>query len=275
MEERVVSRRGILIVVFVSFLIVGSTFVRDYFYFSPFVVFCDVGQGDATYIRLRKGFDVLVDVGPNKKVLSCLGKYMPFFDRTIEIVFVSHPQKDHFGGLEYVIDRYKIKMLFSNSIKTESSSYRSLINKISKKNIILRYFISGDHITFNGIKFTSFWPAENYKTIYSDPNEVSIVMLFATSNKNILFTGDVDKKTLDVLSNKVQKINILKVPHHGSKNSLSRKFYYKTRPDISIINVGANNSYGLPSQDVLNMLKEIKSEIRRTDKEGSIKINFK
>ena len=274
MEEAVVSRKSILIVVLFSLIVSGVIFFKNYLFDNSFIVFCDVGQGDATYIRLPNGFDVMVDVGPDRKVLSCLGKFMPFYDKTIELVFISHPQKDHFGGFDEVLNRYKVKNIFMNLVNNKSSSYSSLLNKINNKKILIKKFTTGDKIIIYNAKFLSLWPNKIFEMGIKDLNKISIVIEFTINNKKILFTGDVDKKTLESLINILSKVNILKVPHHGSKNSLSKKFYYKINPDISIIHVGKNNSYGLPSQDVLKILKQIKSDVKRTDKEGNIKINL-
>ena len=96
----------------------------------------------------------------------------------------------------------------------------------------------------------------------------------AVKPRYVVKVGDIDKYILDELYKEIPIIDVLKVPHHGSKNSLSKSFYYKIRPKISIIHVGENNSYGHPSGEILKILQEIKSNIRRTDKEGNIKIKL-
>jgi len=96
------------------------------------LIFCDVGQGDA--ILIQKGFNqILIDGGPNNKVLDCLSKNMPFWDRTIEIVALTHPQADHLGGLNYVLERYSVNYFLSGPEGNESAGYKQLIAKIVKK----------------------------------------------------------------------------------------------------------------------------------------------
>jgi len=278
MEENFISKKSILIVFLSSILITICIFLKSYFISSGFVVFCDVGQGDATYIRLKNKIDILIDAGPNKKILSCLGKYMPFYDKTIELAFISHPQKDHFGGYESLLDRYKIKLLFMNVTNIDSQSFNSLMNKINNKDIIIKGFFSGDLITLNKTFIKSLWPEHNVfkKNINKnfDLNELSSILFIKTSKKTLLFTGDIDQDILDEIYKEIPRIDILKVSHHGSKNSLSKKFYYQILPKISVIHVGKNNSYGHPSKEILKILKEIKTDIRRTDEEGDIKINL-
>src|SRR4030065_2811157 len=85
------------------------------------VVFCNVGQGDAIFIRTPKGSDILVDGGPNDSVLSCLSNHMHIWDRDLEAVFLTHPHKDHLNGLIYVLKRYQVKHYFTQNVDTETS----------------------------------------------------------------------------------------------------------------------------------------------------------
>src|SRR4030067_305813 len=103
------------------------------------IVFCDVGQGDAIYIRLNNQTDILVDAGPNRKILDCLGKHLPFFDRSIELAILSHPQNDHYGGFLSVLDRYDIKNFWLNQVYNSTKSYRLLLDKINTKGVFVSY----------------------------------------------------------------------------------------------------------------------------------------
>lgn len=300
MEESLTSRRSVVAAVFIAmiFIIVSlgpsiKSFMGAYFNIESetVVVFCDVGQGDATYIRLANKTDVLIDAGPDRKVLQCLGKYMPFFDKTIEIAIISHPQKDHFGGFEHILDRYSIDLLILNSLNNKALSFQKLLKKLDQKKVKLKSLYMGDVIDLNNAKINIYWPKRSYleKSIYKTTtvnngfrvndvllnlNKFSYVFTFEEDNKSILFTGDIDKEISNKISSSLGQVDILKVPHHGSKNGVTKKFIDKVKPKISIINVGKNNSYGHPHKEILDLLNSVNSQIRRTDEDGDIVIKI-
>lgn len=270
-------------------LILFSTFslivVIFYFFSSIFddrtkIVFCDVGQGDAAYIRINNRIDVLIDAGPDKSVLLCLGKYMPFWDRKIELAFLSHPNSDHYGGYSYMVDRYKIDKFITVKSPIVSKTYKKLLEKITDKNIPVLYKYSGDKILLPkgdlriAPTITLYWPPKNYSSV--NDNDFSSVILFELRDIRLLFTGDASPFVLSRLSNSSPgKISILKIPHHGSKNGLIKKFLDLADPSIAVISVGKNNSYGHPNKQTLDMLRAKNVKILRTDKDGDIIFNLK
>lgn len=283
------------------------------------LVFCDVGQGDA--ILIQKGENqMLIDGGPNNKVLDCLSKNMPFWDRTIEIVALTHPQSDHLGGLNYVLERYSVNYFLSGPEGNESAGYKKLIEKITKKTsfnnplvlesgkgnkmvgeggiqVINPYL--GQKIKFAGVELETLWPEKNWvansinngqlainnsdfggavlgASTTKNLNDFSLVFLLKYGQFQALFPGDADADIQDeILLNNItlNRIDILKVPHHGAKTSLRDDFLEKTRPKIAIISVG-KNSYGHPSGELIKKLEDSGIKVRRTDLEGEIKYTF-
>jgi len=236
------------------------------------IVFCDVGQGDATYIRIKNKIDILIDSGPNNKILACLGKYMPFYDRTIELAILTHHHKDHYGGFSYLIDRYQIN-LFINSRGNNTPSFQALLDKIIKKTKV-QYLTAGHTLILLNNKLTFYWPT-NEKQIHENDN--SLIFLFenlSTNPKQVfkaLFTGDASSTILNQIKlNNVFNIDILKIPHHGSKSGLSKKILQLAKPRVAVISVGKNNSFGHPNQEVLETLKALNIKIRRTDIDGDV-----
>ena len=287
MEESLTSKKSVVTTIILAIFIVVVSVVKNSFDDRTIVVFCDDGQGDATYIRIDNKIDVLIDAGSDRKVLQCLGKYMPFFDKSIELAILSHPQKDHFGGFDYILDRYKINLLILNPINNEAISYQSLLKKLVYKNVKLKSQYLGDAIKINNTNIAFYWPNKTYldKSIYETTklsngfvnnksflnlNKFSYVFTFKIKNKSILFTGDIDKEVSNKISGYVENIDILKVPHHGSKNGATKKLIEKVRPKIAVISVGKNNSYGHPHKDILDLLNSVKSRIKRTDINGNI-----
>src|SRR3990167_10756694 len=286
METTITSKKGAVGTIIIAVLFVLINVLKSYLNNETIVVFCDVGQGDATYIRIYNKIDVLIDAGPDRKVLQCLGKYMPFYDKTIELAILSHPQKDHFGGFEHILERYKISLFILNPINNSAISFQSLIKKLESNKVTLESKYSGDTIKISDYKITFYWPTKSYlaSNIYKNEkkygdfilnntfvnlNKISYVFKLEHKDKSILFTGDIDKEISNKISNYLGNINILKVPHHASKNGATKKFIEKIRPNISVISVGRNNSYGHPNIEILDFLNNVNSIIKRTDINGN------
>lgn len=238
------------------------------------IVFCDVGQGDAAYIRIKNKVDVLVDAGPDNKTLNCLGKYMPFWDRKIELAFLSHHDKDHYGGFSQVIDRYKIDRFLTIDYRFDNKTFQKLKKKIQTKKINYKNIFAEDKIKIFNDEFRIYWPSKDLKSY--DSNDYSLVFIFQEKDFRLLFTGDASPFVMNSLSSQsITKVNILKIPHHGSKNGLTEKFLQLADPSVVVISVGKNNSYGHPAKETLELLRAYKVKIKRTDIEGDIifKIN--
>jgi len=214
-------------------------------------VFCDVGQGDAALIVLGR-FQALVDTGAYEdKVLQCLADHVPFWDRQIELVFLSHADKDHVGALEGIKKHYKIGNVISKAKENDLIRYGTLyfeILKGSQNNVLVP--MSGS----------------------SESNESSIVMRMAFGKLSVLFTGDIDMENELALiaSGVLRQTEVLKVSHHGSKFASGSEFLEKVMPKYAIVSVGKKNSYGHPSSDTLMRLDTVKTKVLRTDLIGEI-----
>ncbi|MDD4410239.1 MAG: MBL fold metallo-hydrolase [Candidatus Shapirobacteria bacterium] len=210
------------------------------------VIFCDVGQGDATLVTY-KNWQMLIDTGPNnKKVLTCLSRNMPFWDKTIELLMITHGDSDHTGGL------------------TDISKYYKIEQSIYSKNVKQFDLIRTDWMTF-----------EVVNSGLIDDNENSIAGILNYKNTKIFFSGDitaeVEKKLVwqGILK---ESVDILKVSHHGSKDGTSEELLNVLKPKLAVISVGAKNRFGHPTKEVLNRLKEKGIEIKRTDQDGEVHV---
>lgn len=260
------------------------------------IVFCDVGQGDA--ILIQKGFNqILIDGGPNNKVLNCLSNNMPFFDRTIEIVALTHPQADHLEGLNHVMERYSVNYFLSGPEGNESAGYKNLMNRLKVQSARLKVInpYTGEKIKLAGIELESLWPEKNWASLRlenfealarqaggvvlgasttQDLNDFSLVFLLRYHGFSVLFPGDADAGIQDeiLLNNQnLGQVKLLKVPHHGAKTALRDEFLEILKPETAIISVG-KNSYGHPSGELIKKLENLRAKVRRTDLEGEIKI---
>jgi competence protein ComEC len=261
------------------------------------IVFCNVGQGDAIYMRFVDGKDMLIDGGPNDRVLSCLGRHMPFWDRTLDIVALSHPQKDHMAGLLSVFNRYSVGYFVRSQVDTSSEDFRKLMDFVREKNITQKYMSAGDTMIISGTSLSVVWPSSEQMALTRPPpdgsplrqgyegqadvlgtsvqlNDFSLVLALTYGTFDALFPGDADSHVeakFDRLQAFDSPVEILKVPHHGSKTGMTEAFVNWIKPQIAVISVG-NNTYGHPTNEAIGLLKEAGSQVLRTDQMGDIEI---
>lgn len=235
------------------------------------VVFCNVGQGDAIYIRTPGSIDILVDGGPAKKVLECLSNNMPVLDREIELVFATHPDADHIAGLVDVIQSYSVKSFNTVSAKKDTKIFETLKKTISEKKIPYQEITAGSKFSLSdGVAIETKWPAEGFSS--EDTNEYSLVQLLKFGDFDLLLTGDITYQILNSLDFSSDPIEVLKLPHHGSKTGVNNSTFEKIQTSLAIISAGKNNSYHHPHPSVLSLLRKYNIEYKRTDIKGEIKI---
>lgn len=273
------------------------------------LVFCDVGQGDGIYIDLPDGRDVLIDGGPNRKILQCLGKNMPFWDRKLELVVLTHPQADHLNGLIEAVKRYQISYFVSTPIGNETKGYRELIGEIKKQGIEVGNVYAGDNIKFKvntklpitnyelsgEVAFRVLWPSREFvakntqikqistdltdrqavlgmSTERDDLNDFTIVMELRFGEFEALLTGDAGEEIQDdiLAVAEVKDVEVFKIPHHGSKYGILDEFVTKAVPRFAVVSVG-KNPWGHPSKEILGRLENWDIEVYRTDKNGNVK----
>ena len=260
------------------------------------IVFCNVGQGDAAYIRFPDGRDMLMDGGSeNGRVLTCLGRHMPFWDRHLTIVAMSHPQADHMGGLPEVFKRFTVDYFLRSDVANATDVYNQLMAVVTQKRVPVKYLTTGDQITIGATSLSVLWPSSHQIELAGDQrataqvsplsqvatgsstlqlNDFCLVILIQYGNFDALFTGDADSRVeanysgLQVFRKPVE---VLKVPHHGSKTGMTKDFVGWVRPELAVISVG-KNSYGQPSKEAVGMLQSVNSRILRTDKNGDVEV---
>ncbi|MDX9913809.1 MAG: ComEC/Rec2 family competence protein [Candidatus Moranbacteria bacterium] len=239
------------------------------------VYFLDVGQGDAILVTSGNN-QVLIDSGRNGRItLEKLGRSMPFWDRKIETLIVTHPDADHYGGFDEVLDFYRVENIIKTEAKNDSGEWLNLLDKLKNKKVTEINPGVGTKIIFpSGANMEIIYPVGNLD-IKEDKNENSIVTRLVFGENEFLFTGDLSKEGEAVLlaSNLNIEADFLKVAHHGSHSSTSLEFLKKVKPKDAIISVGKNNSYGHPHKEVIDSLKDGMVRIWRTDVDGTIKYN--
>jgi competence protein ComEC len=243
------------------------------------IIACDVGQGDAI-LTTYKNFQVLTDGGPDNRVVDCLSKYMPFWDRTVELVILTHPQTDHFTGLIEIFRRYNVKFFLANSVDSSTSSYQVLKSQVGGRKVKVINPKVGLRFRYGLIYLDVVHPDDPNKESLGafaskdDLNVFSILAKINFGNFSCLTTGDIDPKTIgEIISySGFTHSDCLKVPHHGSKNGLTKEMLDIVDPKVALISVGAKNRYGHPSPEILDMLKDKGVKILRTDVDHDIEV---
>jgi competence protein ComEC len=241
------------------------------------VTFFDVGQGDAIFIETPNGNQVLIDGGPDDGILSKLGREMPFWDRSIDAVILTHPDKDHVAGLIDVLKRYEVDLILWTGVKHSSAEYRKWADLLDKKNIRAVIARAGQQIKIgDGAFFKILAPFDNLeKESSAKINNTSVVIRLDHGKNSFLFTGDIEKsveRRLLFEAHELMDADILKVAHHGSKTSSLEEFLQAVSPDLSVIQVGRKNRYGHPAEEVLDRLASVGTTILRNDLDGDIVI---
>ncbi len=230
--------------------------------------FLDVGQGSAILVVAPNQNQVLIDGGPSDAVLAKLGQALPFFDRKIELLILTHPDADHLSGLVEVLKRYEIGQILETGIADNSAEYQVWNNLIKEKNISVVFAQAGQIVVVaDNLAIKILYPLAkiNGRDFSKNTNATSIVGKIFYGQNTILFTGDAEEQTEQplLLLGADLKADILAVGHHGSKTSTSAEFLAAVSPEIAVIQVGLKNRYGHPTQEVLDRLKGI--NIFRTD----------
>ncbi|NQT31869.1 MAG: ComEC/Rec2 family competence protein [Deltaproteobacteria bacterium] len=239
------------------------------------VSFLDIGQGEA--ILIQKGSQqVLVDGGPSPQALNLeLGGRMPFWDRTIELVVLSHPHADHLSGLVEIMQRYKVEQVLYPDLNDESPLCREWLGLIEERDIKCTIARAGQEINLgDGVTMKVLNPPASPLTgTGSDINNNSVVLYLSAGEVSFLLTGDIEREAEFGLIARGNDLSgtVLKVGHSGSKTSTTPDFLAAVSPGVAVISVG-ENSYGHPSGDVMERLEaELgKDYIYRTDEQGTI-----
>ncbi|MCR4330589.1 MAG: MBL fold metallo-hydrolase [Patescibacteria group bacterium] len=236
------------------------------------VAFLDIGQGDAVFIEAPNGNQVLLDGGPNKRVLRELASLMPFYDRSIDVVIASHPDKDHVGGLPAVLARYDVRIAIDPGVEHDTSVYQEFERLVEEEDIERIRARRGQIIWLDqSVYLEILFPDRD--PVGWDTNDASIVARLVYGDTSFMLTGDSPQKMeqyLVGLDGEALASDVLKLGHHGSKTSTSELFLGFVSPLYAIISAGKNNQYGHPHQEVLELVERFRIPIFATYEVGNI-----
>lgn len=233
------------------------------------ISFLDVGEGDAIFININGLYQILIDGGPGKRVLQELPQVLGFGDKTIDVVIATHPDKDHIEGLISIFKNYKVDYVIWSGLEEETLVFKEW-KKTAQSAGEIKIVAAKDRISLGNTELTILSPESGKE--FQDTNAGSIVARLKKEDISFLLTGDINKKQEAEFTSKEVESNVLKVAHHGSKNSSSQEFLNAVAPEIAVISTGKNNFYGHPHKEVLERIEMLGAKIMRTDESGTIQI---
>ena len=243
----------------------------------------DVGQGDGIVIEIENQWNILIDGGSTNK--SALGQYqlIPYLKSRgiskLDGIYISHTDEDHISGVRQLfeyIGKGLTVLQVENLILPEwqniqdNKNYQELIQLAEIAGTRVLTARAGDKIKYGQTRLEVLWPPEGADGV--EVNEDAIVLEMTSGDFKGIFTGDIGKETEEkLLQNGVlEDVDFLKVAHHGSKYSTGEEFLETVKPELAVVSCSATNTYGHPSPDTLQRLKETGAVIKITKDDGAV-----
>ena len=229
----------------------------------------DAGQGDSIFIQTLEDKRILIDAGDEEAEHTVYSYLKRRGVKKIDVLIATHPDTDHIGSMDYIIDKFKISHFYMPDAKTDSEAFYNLLDSCRDKNLKIEYLTKGDVLKIDS---STTMEILSPSTITDKNNLNSIVSLLNYKGYEFLFTGDAEKENeSEILSScNLPDIEFLKAGHHGSSSSSTDEFIAKLKPEAVAISCGYNNDYGHPHRSVLDTFRENGSVVYRTDKNGSL-----
>ncbi|MEP7103527.1 MAG: MBL fold metallo-hydrolase [Candidatus Dojkabacteria bacterium] len=240
----------------------------------------NIGQGDSILIKTPNNHFGLIDGGRDSTVLGELSQVLPIGKTYLDFVIMTHPDADHIAGFIDVFKNYQVNKVFFNKADKSNEVITKIKDEIQEFNIKNYSIDMENDFTIDGIYFDFTWPQDHTKTYtFSNSNDMSASVLIKYEGYKFLTMGDLpsdyEEPSLKNLPVEDRDIDFLKVSHHGSKYSTNLEFLQEIKPEYSFISVGKDNTYGHPTEEVIDNLEKVNSKIFRTDKDGRITLNIR
>jgi competence protein ComEC len=242
------------------------------------ISFLDVGQGDATFIQTPSGRTILIDGGQYPSVLNDhLGREIPFWDRSLDLVIATHPDEDHVAGIPGVLERYDVGLLLTNGQTAQEESYQALMDIATENAVPIHQAQAGEIIELgDGLRLEILNPTDPQSPI-PDPqldNDLSVALRLVYGDFSLLLTGDAGAAAEREMlaSGRPLSAVVYKAGHHGAKTSNSETFLKVINPLYVIVSAGEGNNYGHPRPEFLDRAADIGAAVLRTDELGTIEV---
>lgn len=235
----------------------------------------DVGQGDGILIQTPEHHNILIDAGPGSEVVDRLGEQMGFFDKKIDLFVLTHPHRDHDGGILDVLQKYDVERVLLTGIDAGDPLYLAFLDEVKKRGIDVWFNQNHQDIQIGpDLYLDVLYPFEGQsmvgQNVHNKNNTSVVVRLVRGQEPLVMFSGDAEREEEReiVLSGQELRASILKLGHHGSRTSTSEVFLSAVSPQVAVISAGEDNSFGHPHPETLEKVKGL--EVRQTMLEGTI-----
>lgn len=246
-------------------------FYKDFILNRYQVHFVDIGQGDATFIQAPYGCQMLIDGGKPHTISDQIHRFLPSTKKQIHLMIATHPDLDHYGGLQQIAERYTIQNSFITNHPKTNKPYQLFLQTLASQSSNTRYHSRDTSYEICGLKL-------HILTLNSTTSNGSSVIAFIQLPNQItlLLAGDIEKEEEQEFIKKYPnlKVNIFKANHHGSKTSNTKAFLRSIQPQIAIVSSKKDNHFGHPHLSVLNNFQELSINLLRTDIHGTISFSF-
>jgi competence protein ComEC len=235
-------------------------------------VACDVGQGDAVVIRTGEGSAILVDVGPEPTPVDRCLRSLDI--STIDLLVLSHFHLDHVGGLAGALDGRRVARVLVSPLPEPTAQTGFVLATLRDSGLTAEVARPGEQGTIGAATYRILWPKDIIREPGSAPNNASVTMVVDVGGVGILLTGDLEPPAQQavIASEQGAGIDVVKVPHHGSRNQAGGFVPWVGEPAVALISVGADNSYGHPAAETTRSWSDVGAQIARTDEGGDIVI---
>jgi competence protein ComEC len=250
----------------------------------------DVGQGDSLFIVTPEGKTLLIDGGgafggfsgqaqshgtdPGEEAVSPYLWSRGF--KKIDVVALTHAHQDHVGGLNAILENFRVGQLWIGR-EVDSPALAKLESLARAKQVGIHYEARGDSFPLDGVVGTFLWPEKSAAdTAVAAKNNDSLVLRLKFRDEALMLPGDAEKQAEHAMltENREEDLpaEVLKIGHHGSKNSMTEEFLHAVNPKVAIISAGEDNPYGHPSAELLERLDTAGVRVLRTDRDGAVHI---
>jgi len=241
------------------------------------VYFLDVDQGDATLVRTPMNEYVLIDGGPGDKVLEELSAILPFYERTIDVLILTHPHADHVNGLVDVLKRYDVRQVVTTGASYGDAGYFKFLGLVREKGVEIVYIDGSSDYKMGSVFFDFLFPMESIQgKHFENINNSSITFRLFGGEEVYYFSGDLEVEGEEMLieAGLNLRADVFQAGHHGSRTSNSEELLDMMKPQVAVISCGVDNRFKHPHAETLRKFRERGTLVHRTDLEGTVEVGI-